>query len=306
MYKIEELDNENPLLNQVIIKNDTLNFQSSIYPNLGASLQKLSFSDVDIIDGIENNNIGLNTYRSKFNSSLLFPFPNRISNGKYTFKTVNYKLACNETALNNTLHGFVYNKSFKVKNTEVSKEIASVIFSYTDEGKSKGFPFSYQLDVTYTFTKEKMSVNFTVFNNGDKSFPFGIGWHPYFKTSNLGESILNFNADNQYSLDEKMIPQNEIPLKFKTPLLLKDMFLDDCFITKQSTSSLKTNNYAIEIDFSSKTPNSFLQVYTPPTRDSIAIEPMTCAPNSFNNKNGLLVLEPKKSYDWKIDMKYSF
>jgi aldose 1-epimerase len=31
---------------------------------------------------------------------------------------------------------------------------------------------------------------------------------------------------------------------------------------------------------------------------------MTCAPNSFNNKNGLLTLEPLKNYKWKVDLKF--
>ena len=90
------------------------------------------------------------------------------------------------------------------------------------------------------------------------------------------------------------------------PIDLKDTFLDDCFITEKSKTLLKTDIYTIEIDFSSKKPTSFLQVYTPQTRDSIAIEPMTCAPNSFNNKNGLLILETDKKYNWKVDLEFSF
>jgi len=120
----------------------------------------------------------------------------------------------------------------------------------------------------------------------------------------LVRAILDFKADNQYMLNEQMIPTTETPLKFETPLKLNDTFLDDCFITKQSQASFKTDAYKIDIDFSSNTPNSFLQVYTPDTRDCIAIEPMTCAPNSFNNKNGLLTLKPNETYDWKINMKF--
>ena len=41
---------------------------------------------------------------------------------------------------------------------------------------------------------------------------------------------------------------------------------------------------------------NFLQVYTPPHRKSIAIEPMTCAPDAFNNKDGLIVLGPFESF----------
>jgi len=49
---------------------------------------------------------------------------------------------------------------------------------------------------------------------------------------------------------------------------------------------------------------NFLQVYTPPHRKSIAIEPMTCAPNAFNNEQGLIILAPFESFSasWGISM----
>ena len=53
----------------------------------------------------------------------------------------------------------------------------------------------------------------------------------------------------------------------------------------------------------------FLMVFTPDAipdvarrRRSIAIEPMTCAPNAFRNRDGLLVLQPGESWNgsWGI------
>ncbi len=42
-------------------------------------------------------------------------------------------------------------------------------------------------------------------------------------------------------------------------------------------------------------PYEYVQLYTAPDRNSIAIEPMTCEPNAFNNKMGLKILAPKES-----------
>lgn len=305
MYSIEEIINSNSNLNHVIIKNEKIDLHSVIYPNLGASLQKLTSNGIEIIDGITANEEGLIAYKNKYNSSFLFPFPNRVAYGKYAFNTTNYEMDCNEIALNNSLHGHIYNKSFSIIEKNISGDIASVAFSYSNYGTTKGFPFSYKLEIKYTFSNGKLSIDFDIYNTGESAYPFGIGWHPYFNSNNLNESMLDFEADKQYELDGKMIPQSETPLLFKTPLLIQDTILDDCFITKQSKASFKTTNYNIRIDFSTKTPHSFLQVYTPPDRNSIAIEPMTCAPNSFNNKNGLLILEPNNKYKWNINLEYS-
>ncbi|UMB55326.1 aldose 1-epimerase [Lutibacter sp. A64] len=305
MYKITVTKNENPLLNEVIVSNKALNFESSIFPNLGASLQKLNCNNIELIDGISPDSNGLETYKSKYNSAILFPFPNRITNGTYQFENKNYSLEINEIALNNRLHGLVFNQSFSIKEQIVTEKNAKIVFNYKYNGDIAGFPFPYNLELTYTFTKDNVNLNFEVLNEGKTAFPFGFGWHPYFKVSNLKESTLDFEAKTQYLVDKNMIPTDETPLKFETPLLIEDTFLDDCFITEKSSTSLKTDAYNIAIDFSSKKPTSFLQVYTPDTRDCIAIEPMTCAPNSFNNKNGLLTLEADQKYTWTVDLNYS-
>ncbi len=65
MYSIEEIININPNLNHVIIKNEKIDFHSVIYPNLGASLQKLASNGIEIIDGITDDEEGLNTYKNK-------------------------------------------------------------------------------------------------------------------------------------------------------------------------------------------------------------------------------------------------
>ena len=304
MFKITTTQKENPLLNEVIITNKTLNLNCSIYPNLGASIQKLNSNGIEIIDGITNDKKGLELYKNKFNSSFLFPSPNRIADGKYSFNKVNYQLECNETSLNNSLHGHICNKSFNVTKTETSENLAIVTFSYKNNGTITGFPFSYQLDITYTFSKNNLSLDFKVTNLDQQEFPFGLGWHPYFKVKKLSSSTLNFDGNTKYFLNKQMIPQQEMELPFNTPLTLGETFLDDCFLINKPKTSFDCKEYKIEIDFTSETEKSFLQVYTPNTRDCIAIEPMTCAPNSFNNKNGLLTLNPNETFDWKINLKF--
>ena len=54
MYNIKITQNTNPLLNQIIVSNKSLNFNSVIYPNLGAAIQELSINNDAIIDGITN------------------------------------------------------------------------------------------------------------------------------------------------------------------------------------------------------------------------------------------------------------
>lgn len=304
MYRISIKEHANPKLNQIIIKNEGLNFESIIFPNLGASLQKLSRNGVEIIDGISCEEEDLKTYKERYNSSFLFPFPSRIEDGKYNFNGKYYQLDINDTALNNAIHGHIHNETFKLKNKIVSKKKAKVKLTYKYKGDNIGFPFPYKLSVIYIFTKDNVKVRFNVENIGTEEFPFGIGWHPYFKTTDLYNSTLNFDAEFQSEFSERMIPQNNIPIQFSPPFKILENSLDHCFITKNSKGVFKTSDYMMKMKFSSVSPNSFLQVYTPPTRDSIAIEPMTCGGNCFNSKIGLQTLKPKEEYNWKINLSF--
>jgi aldose 1-epimerase len=76
--------------------------------------------------------------------------------------------------------------------------------------------------------------------------------------------------------------------------------LDDCFILKTNQTQFNTPNYQLLISASSK--ENFLQIYTPPRANTIAIEPTTGVSDSFNNKIGLQILNPNETYqvNWNV------
>lgn len=304
MFKVKPELHQNPLLNKLIITNNSLNLKGIIYPNLGASLQQLILNNNSLINGISDDLNGIETYRKMFNSAFLFPFPNRIENGKYSFQHKNYQLVCNESKLNNAIHGHIYNKSFKIENIVTSKTKTSILLNYDYNGDIDGFPFPYTLNITYSFEENKISIEFKVLNTGENTFPFGIGWHPYFNSTNLAESILNFKGKFQYKLSEKMIPISKHQFPFKMPFKINDISLDDCFNLEKPKITLTTKNADLEINFKSVSKLNYLQIYTPENRKSIAIEPITCAPNSFNNHYGLLQLPSQETFKWAITLNY--
>jgi len=304
MFKVEHKSHQNPLLNKLLVTNNALHLKSIIYPNLGASLQQLNLNNNAIINGISDDENGLETYKKMFNSAFLFPYPNRVEQGKYSFNGKNYQLVCNETQLNNAIHGSVYNKSFTIENIVSSETKTSILLNYDYNGELEGFPFPYKLSITYIFEVNKVTINFKILNTGKNSFPFGIGWHPYFNSNNLAESELNFKGKFQYELSEKMIPISKHPFPLKMPFKINDIALDDCFISTTPKITLATKNTNLEIKFKPISSLNYIQIYTPQNRKSIAIEPMTCAPNCFNNKDGLLKLASNETFNWAITLNY--
>jgi aldose 1-epimerase len=81
-------------------------------------LQQLSFNGVDIIDGISPDESGLEEYRNTFKSSILFPFPNRVKDGKYDYGEHTYELSINDLHFNNAIHGLVHDQKFSYEIVE--------------------------------------------------------------------------------------------------------------------------------------------------------------------------------------------
>jgi len=258
----------------------------------GGRLSDLVFEDIQVLAEFEASN-----YKNNYASSILFPFVNRIKDGAYSYNNSNYKLDCNEVDKNNALHGLVYNKTFVCTKQALTADYASVTLSYKDFGKHEGFPFKFNIELTYTLNKNGIILSINVLNSDKKAFPFSLGWHPYFNSENLDNSTLNFSSDTKYVFDKQQIITSTTDLDFNMPLQLKAVKLDDCYPLKTNDIDFSTPEYSINIKSTSK--ENFLQVYTPDLHNSIAIEPMTGVADNFNNEIGLQILQPNETYNVK-------
>jgi len=274
--------------------------KAQICLNQGGRLNNFSFENTQILKDFDSSN-----YKDNYASAILFPFANRIKDGKYTFKDSKYKLECNETDKNNALHGLVYNKTFVLINKKLTSNFASVTLQYKDYGKAKGFPFKFHIEVTYTLSKNGMTLAIKVKNKGKKTFPFSLGWHPYFYSTDLDKSAINFKSDKKYVFDNQQIITGTKALDLEMPFKLKNVKLDDGYPLETNEIDFSTPAYDFNIRSSSK--ENFLQLYTPQQPNAIAIEPMTGAADNFNNKIGLQTMQPNDTYlvKWNLAIETS-
>ena len=261
----------------------------------GGRLQELSLLGENIIKELPDFN-----YNASYASAILFPFANRIENGKYTFKNTKFQLDCNEKGLN-ALHGLVYNKKFKIVYKVTSRNYASVTIAYQELEENLGFPFKYNIQLKYTLTNDEISLSVTVKNTDVNPFPFTLGWHPYFLSHDLQNSSLCFKSDKKIVFDENLITNKIEAYKANAVFNVENNPLDDCFILNSNTIGFKTPNYQLEI--STNQIENYVQLYTPENLPLIAIEPMTGVSNSFNNNIGLQVLQPNTSFSLKWNVK---
>lgn len=298
MFTVNHIEDENSSLNYIELQNADSSCYAKIDLNFGGSLLELKLKDKALISS-EN----VSRTKHAFNSSILFPFVNRIENGSYAFNGKNFNLAINETDRNNALHGLVFDKTFKCSSQEIKENEAKVTLVYNENQPIAGFPFKYSMILEYVLTENVLELNVEVCNKDQFEFPFNLGWHPYFVTNDLFNSELKIQSNKKLLVNENMIPNGEEQINWNGFHKIKDESYDDCFILNSKEIELKTSEYHMGFYFS--TNENFLQLYTPNDRKNIAIEPQTAPANSFNSKMGLKILKPNESYrlQWKINLK---
>jgi aldose 1-epimerase len=263
--------------------------------NSGASLQALKIRGKQILADLHPLK-----YEHSFNAALLFPFANRIDNGMYSYNNKGYQLKCNETNNNNALHGLIYNKKFQLISKKIGANFTSVTLEYIEKVKNVGFPFTYKVQLIYKTTKKSLCLKVRIKNTDTLAFPFTLGWHPYFYSSNLMKSNIHFHADKKVIHNKKRISEGMESYNSEENLKLADKNLDDCFHLSAKKIKFKTPKYHLELKTTAK--NNYLQIYTPDHGNAVALEPLTGISNSFNNKEGLQVLEPNATFSttWKL------
>ncbi len=289
MYKINHIKNSKNNQNYLLIEDSFKISRAKIYLNQGASLQELFLNSHELI-----KDLCPLTYDKTYASSILFPFANRVKDGTYRFKAKTYHFDINQKEENNALHGLVYNKTFVVSNQETSDEFASVTLLYREENESQGFPYTYTIQLEYILTPNMIELNIEITNTDSKTFPFTLGWHPYFLSSDLSKSSLIFDCNKKTVLDERNITKEISYIEPIGSIEIKEQTFDDCYVLNSNEVAFLTPEYILKL--TSTEEDSFLQIYTPLHKNTIAIEPTTGVSDSFNNGIGLKTLQPNETY----------
>ncbi len=295
MYLIKHTQDLKKKLDFIEIEDTQKTTYAKIFLNLGGSLQELILNNFSIIKDLHPL-----TYNNTYASSILFPFANRIEDGIYEFEGKQYFLDVNQKEENNALHGLIYDKTFELIDQKKSNKEVMVTLRYQEQKRAKGFPYTYTILLKYILTKDSIDLNVTVKNTDTKTFPFTIGWHPYFASSDLFNSSVNFNSNKTVAFNKKNITLGLKDISLDGKFKIEDKTLDDCFVLDTNEILFETPKYSFVLTSTEK--DCFLQLYTPPHLNTLAIEPTTGISDSFNNSIGLKTLKPNQGYNitWNL------
>jgi aldose 1-epimerase len=278
-----------------------------ILPECGAILNRwqvqINNKQWEVIEGYDSVDDFRNNCESKgFRSTKLSPYVCRIPDGgKYSFDGKEYKIGKFDLS-GSSIHGLMYNEPFEVAYHEAGEDLAMVALQHHYEPTDEGYPFSYFIEVVYHLLPDNiLKLVTTVYNQHEGPIPIADGWHPYFSLGRpIDELYFEMASDRMLVFDDRLIPTGELKPDNRFEFLhsLEGISLDNCFLLNKPligpACSLVNQKDGLALSIMPEDTYPYLQVYTPPHRKSIAIENLSAAPDAFNNKMGLLVLEPEE------------
>ncbi len=299
-------NNENGL-SKIILLDEATGTAAEILPAFGAILHSFSIQHhnrlLNIIDNYSSaEDIKENMTAKGFKSCKLSPFVCRLKNGNYTFGKKEHHIEKFYLG-NNAIHGLIYDAPFTVVQEMADADSASVQLKFEYRSLDAGYPFNYDCMVTYTLKKENaLDITTEIINRDEGMIPVADGWHPYFTFGgSINELQLEFQSKNKIEFDEELIPNGkEQPYEqFGSLKEIGTTELDNCFTLNfaecQPLCVLRSKKENLQLEIFPDKSYPYLQIYTPPHRNCIAMENLSALPDAFNNGKGLVVLQPGQS-----------
>lgn len=273
----------------------------SILPQFGATVNELVFNEKSVLDSYETpEDLSDNKWKK---SGMLFPFANRLRDGKYEWQGKSYQFPINDPSTGNALHGLGIERPMRVDEVRTEANLASITCSFQDDGTHPAYPFPHTFSVTFSMEEpNQFEMEVCFLNESDIAIPVGFGWHPYFQLAEKVDDLqMTLPLCEWIEFDERKLPSgNRQPyLEFAQATPLGSISIDNCFAMPTAEGKIfvtlqgerGTLNYWQETG-----PNkfNFLQLFIPESRKSIGVEPMTCITDGFNSGEGLIIIEPGK------------
>ena len=241
---------------------------------------------------------------------LLVPWPNRLRDGRYDFDGESFQVPLSEPDKQNAIHGFLRWVSWTVADRAEDR----VVMEHTLHPRA-GYPFGLHTSVEYRVDAGGLTSTVTATNVGDRTCPYGMGVHPYLRVDE--ESVdsywLESPANRQLTMDERAIPTGVAdvegtPYDFRSPRRIGGTVIDTAFTDVPREPDGRAwvrvwngeRDHGVGIWMDERYP--YYMLFTGDTlpdreerRRSMAVEPMTCAPNAFASGDGLITLAPGAS-----------
>jgi len=160
------------------------------------------------------------------------------------------------------------------------------------------FPFPHRLELAATLDRDGLTLETTLVAGREGAVPVSFGFHPYFGLPDLPRARWRLTTPpmRRLALDARMLPTGVEEPWDGFDAELGALGFDDGFRLDApgASFSLAGDGRRIRVDFLAG--YAYAQLYAPPDRDLVALEPMTAPTNALCSGAGLTRVGPGERY----------
>lgn len=294
---------------------------------VGATLRALTFRGRDLVVPFPADQL-----RPNFRGATLVPWPNRIVDGRYRFAGQDHQAALTEPSRSHALHGLGAWLPWRAvpESTDAAPGGPAIVTLATTIEPQPGYPWRLAVQTRFTLDEDGLTQEVRATNLSAAPAPFGTGPHPYLAVPGaLEDAVFELPADLVLeTTDDRLIPTELSPVEvdaarfdFRAARPLGAVEIDHAFTGLRAgddgtvTATLvDAGGIGVALHWDAACP--WVQVHTadlpggaaqPGHRIGLAVEPMTCAPDAFNDDRypfdtGLRILPPGGSAaaSWRL------
>jgi aldose 1-epimerase len=276
--------------------------QRVVVVEVGGGLRTYSVGDRDVLDGY-----AVDEMSTGGRGQVLIPWPNRLQDGSYEFDGREHRLPLTEPEHSNAIHDLVRWTAWQVREREPHRVVLGHVLR-----PQPGYPFELGLAIEYQLSASGLTVRTTATNTGAEACPYGSGAHPYLTPvrTRLTTCCSRCPRERPSTRTAAASPVGTVAvadteLDFRSPRRIGETKLDHGY-TDLDRDGARIARVTVEaVDGSGRTMwvdegYPYVMVFTGDIpavqRRALAVEPMTCPPNAFRNREGLGTLEPGESH----------
>src|SRR5579859_297223 len=274
------------------------NISVAITPDLGSNMFRFRVGEQDLIYCDEE----LLKRKDFTGNFVLWPFPNRVRDKRYTYQGREYSLETVQRQQGNyvLVHGLVFDRLWQYEQPVTGSDSVSVT-TYVEMTPESPYydtyPFESRLSLTYTLTKEGMRTIYYLQNTGTSDLPFGFALHPYFsRLSGEDDTLVSLPADEVMEADEELLPTGRVfdldnimyaMYDLRKPVPVGNLNLDHVYtgLHKNEGAVIEYRQQGMQLHISATEDFTHIVCYTPPGQPFFCIEHQTCSTDAINLHN---------------------
>jgi aldose 1-epimerase len=259
-----------------------------------------------------------------YGNPLLFPYPNRIREGRFSWQGKHFQLTAQQVLFDptgNAIHGLCLDRPWRIIEKTDDRVTGAFRLSIDAPERRYLWPADAEIQVSYQVLGSCLRSVIRVVNDDQTSLPWGFGTHAYFRiplsaTSAAAQCILTVPGHSIWNLHQclpdghKHAPPAELQLH--SGRSFDGLKVDDIYSDVKSENGVVTcriSDPAAGLAVEQRCSSDFreLVVFTPPWSSSVCMEPYTCVTDAVNLEQqgvdaGLRVLPAGQTWEGWIDI----